>query len=177
MTPLNATHDPARTSWVASANDGVTDFPIQNLPFAVFRRTGSAEVFRGGVAIGDQIVDLAAATAAGVFTGLAQEAAVAASASTLNAFMAMGNAAWSALRAALSDALSTGSAHERALRACLPTSASNSARTTRCYPTTNGCRSATTAARRPWAPAGGSEHAARRDSALVRPMQATRLRT
>ena len=124
MTPLNATHDPARTSWVASANDGVTDFPIQNLPFAVFRRTGSAEVFRGGVAIGDQIVDLAAATAAGVFTGLAQEAAVAASASTLNAFMAMGNAAWSALRAALSDALSTGSAHERALRACLVPQAS-----------------------------------------------------
>ena len=124
MTPFNATHDPARTSWVASANDGVTDFPIQNLPFAVFRRTGSAEVFRGGVAIGDQIVDLAAATAAGVFTGLAQEAAVAASASTLNAFMAMGNAAWSALRAALSDALSTGSAHERALRACLVPQAS-----------------------------------------------------
>ena len=31
------------------------DFPIQNLPFAVFRRAGSGEGFRGGVAIGDQV--------------------------------------------------------------------------------------------------------------------------
>ncbi len=119
MTPLNATHDPARISWLASANDSVTDFPIQNLPFAVFRRTGSGEAFRGGVAIGDRIVDLAAASAAGVFAGAAQDAAVAASASTLNAFMAAGQTAWSALRAALSDALSAGSPREGALRACL----------------------------------------------------------
>ena len=57
---LNETHDPALTSWVASANTGQSDFPIQNLPFAVFRRQGTDEVFRGGVAIGDQIVDMAA---------------------------------------------------------------------------------------------------------------------
>ena len=37
MPTLNATHDPRLTSWVASANGGQTDFPIQNLPFAVFR--------------------------------------------------------------------------------------------------------------------------------------------
>ena len=36
------------------------DFPIQNLPFAVFRRAGSRESFRGGVAIGDQVLDLGA---------------------------------------------------------------------------------------------------------------------
>ena len=54
MPTLNATHDPRLTSWVASANGGQTDFPIQNLPFAVFRRRGSAEAWRGGVAIGDR---------------------------------------------------------------------------------------------------------------------------
>ena len=119
MTALNATHDPTLRSWVTSANDGKTDFPIQNLPFAVFRRAGSTESFRGGVAIGDLIVDLAAASATGVFSGVAQDAAAAASASALNAFMAMGQSAWSALRAALSDALRSGSAHEATLRPCL----------------------------------------------------------
>ena len=49
---MDATHDPARRSWVESANDGRTDFPIQNLPFGVFRRAGSSEVARVGVAIG-----------------------------------------------------------------------------------------------------------------------------
>ena len=68
-TTLNETHDPALRSWVASANAADTDFPIQNLPFAVFRRRGSGEAFRGGVAIGDRIVDLQAALAAGVFEG------------------------------------------------------------------------------------------------------------
>ena len=66
MHALNETHDPQLQSWVASANDGQTDFPIQNLPFAIFRRQGSNEAFRGGVAIGDQIVDMAAAVKAGV---------------------------------------------------------------------------------------------------------------
>ena len=55
------THDPARRSWVASANDPTTDFPIQNLPYARFRRKGKDEPWRIGVAIGDQIVDLAVA--------------------------------------------------------------------------------------------------------------------
>ena len=54
------THDPDARSWLASANAAGCDFPIQNLPFAVFRRAGGGEAFRGGVAIGDQVVDLAA---------------------------------------------------------------------------------------------------------------------
>ena len=40
MTMLNETHNPALQSWVASANKAGTDFPIQNLPFAVFRHKG-----------------------------------------------------------------------------------------------------------------------------------------
>jgi fumarylacetoacetase len=57
----DVTHDPARRSWVASANEPDTDFPIQNLPYARFRRKRSDEPWRIGVAIGDQIVDLAQA--------------------------------------------------------------------------------------------------------------------
>ncbi|MFM7226858.1 MAG: fumarylacetoacetase, partial [Betaproteobacteria bacterium] len=60
MSLLNETHDPTLSSWVASANLPGTDFPIQNLPFAVFRRKDSEEPFRGGVAIGDQLLDIAA---------------------------------------------------------------------------------------------------------------------
>ncbi len=114
-TTLNETHDPALRSWVASANAADTDFPIQNLPFAVFRRRGSGEAFRGGVAIGDRIVDLQAALAAGVFEGDARAAAQAACADSLNALMALGAAHWSALRLALSRALREGSAARAAL--------------------------------------------------------------
>lgn len=119
MHALNETHDPQLQSWVASANDGQTDFPIQNLPFAIFRRQGSNEAFRGGVAIGDQIVDMAAAVKAGVFTGDALEAAQAAAESTLNHLMGLGPQRLSHLRKQLSKALQTGSAQEAALQACL----------------------------------------------------------
>ncbi|MGC1305192.1 MAG: fumarylacetoacetase, partial [Caulobacteraceae bacterium] len=54
MTVLDRSHDPALTSWVASAN-GHSDFPIQNLPFGVFSPPGQGP--RGGVAIGDRILD------------------------------------------------------------------------------------------------------------------------
>ena len=74
MTSLNETHNPTLKSWVRSAHLSGCDFPIQNLPFAVFRRTGSAEAFRGGVAIGDQILDLAAVAQTGVFKGEAAAA-------------------------------------------------------------------------------------------------------
>ena len=119
MPELNDTHDPTLASWVESANAAGSDFPIQNLPFCVFRRAGSSETFRGGVAIGGDIVDLRAAHGAGVFDGPSAQAALACSAPSLNAFMAMGPAAWSALRGALSRALRHGSAHEAKLRGCL----------------------------------------------------------
>src|SRR5258706_115425 len=54
---LGDTHDPALTSWVESANDPATDFPIQNLPFGRFRRAGATE-WRIGIAIGDAVLDL-----------------------------------------------------------------------------------------------------------------------
>lgn len=119
MTSTNETHSPALRSWVASANAAGTDFPIQNLPFGVFRRFVSAETFRVGVAIGDQILDLTAAQAKSVFTGDADLAAQSCCAPTLNAYMALGLQAWSALRLALSRALREGYALQSALSTCL----------------------------------------------------------
>lgn len=119
MTRLNETHDPALECWVESALQPGTDFPLQNLPFAVFRRAGSGEAFRGGVAIGAEIVDLGAAHAAGVFDGIAARAAQAATGAHLNALMAMGPPASTALRLALSRALRRDSPLEERLRACL----------------------------------------------------------
>ena len=123
MTKLNETHDPALKSWVESANAQGTDFPIQNLPFGIFRRRGTSESFRTGVAIGDQILDIGAAQAAGAFSRQAARAAAACSAPTLNAFMALGPTAWSALRLALSQALRDGSPQADKLRTCLVASA------------------------------------------------------
>ena len=119
MTLLNETHDPALRSWVASANLAGSDFPIQNLPFAVFRRRGTLKAFRGGVAIGDQILDLAALVAAGVFSAEAATAVQAGAQDKLNALMALGANAWSALRLALSRALREGAAGQGQLAACL----------------------------------------------------------
>ena len=48
-------------SWIETANDPEGDFPLANLPYGVFSVNGDAP--RCGVAIGDQILDLAAATA------------------------------------------------------------------------------------------------------------------
>ncbi len=121
---LNETHDPALASWVATANAPSSDFPIQNLPFGVFRRTGHAEPFRGGIAIGDQIVDLAAVVATGAlgeaaFGATAAHAAAAACGPALNELMAAGPEVTSALRLALSRALRRGSAQQSLLEPCL----------------------------------------------------------
>lgn len=115
MSLINETHNINLTSWVESANVDNCDFPIQNLPFAEFRCKGSDEAFRGGVAIGDQVIDLAKLSKLNVLTGDAKTAADAASEATLNTFMGLGKQYWSALRLALSKALRAGSEHQQAL--------------------------------------------------------------
>jgi fumarylacetoacetase len=119
MYEINETHSPALRSWVDSANAAGSDFPIQNLPFGVFRRINGDEQFRGGVAIGDQILDLAAASHSQVFDGAAAEALQACADSTLNALMALGPQSWASLRAALSQALRDGAPQAAKLRSCL----------------------------------------------------------
>jgi len=103
---IDETHNPARRSWVTSAN-GHPDFPIQNLPFGIFSPRGGAP--RGGVAIGVYIVDLPAALAAGLFAGEAEVAADAASGPNLNPLLALGPAPRRALRRCLSALLEEGS--------------------------------------------------------------------
>ena len=103
-TPLDDTHDPQRRSWVASAH-GHTDFPLQNLPHGVFTTSHDASP-RGGVAIGDRVLDLAAAVRAGLFAREAADAAALAAAPRLNAFLAAGVEARRALRARLFALLS-----------------------------------------------------------------------
>ena len=109
---IDATHDPARTSWVASAN-GHSDFPIQNLPFGIFSPPGGQP--RGGVAIGDEILDLAAALELGLFEGIAKDAAQAAAGATLNALFALGTAPRAALRACLVRLLAANGAERATL--------------------------------------------------------------
>ncbi|WP_295985834.1 fumarylacetoacetase [uncultured Variovorax sp.] len=118
---LNHTHDAHARSWVESANAPDSDFPIQNLPHAVFRRAGSADAFRGGVAIGDQVLDLAALVTKEQLEGLALEAAKAAALPALNDFFALGDGAWKAVRHALFDLLKNDApiAAVQAVRECL----------------------------------------------------------
>ncbi len=105
---LDATHDPALRSWVESANASGTDFPIQNLPFGVFRRRGSRGEGSPAVAIGDRVVDLAACARGGVIAGVAAAAAEFMNDAALNRFMAQGGELARALRSALVELLEEG---------------------------------------------------------------------
>jgi fumarylacetoacetase len=118
-TLLDETHDPQARSWVESANRVDGEFPIQNLPFAVFRRNDPADEFRGGVAIGDQIVDLAALAKLGLFEAQAARGVDAGARSSLNSLMQLGPPVWSAVRRALFEGLREGSNLQSGLRSCL----------------------------------------------------------
>ena len=117
---LDHTHDATARSWVTSANAPSGDFPIQNLPFGVFRPQGTSEPFRGGVAIGNQILDLAALARTQRLDGLAADALSACAGESLNPLLALGSPAWRALRRALFDALhERNGANAERLAACL----------------------------------------------------------
>lgn len=91
MAVLDETHDPDRKSWVSSANSDGTDFPVQNLPFGVYRKQGVDEPFRICTAIGDQVFDLAAIDGP--------------EGTTLNELAAAGKSVWRDLRKRLFAAL------------------------------------------------------------------------
>lgn len=116
---MNETHDPGLKSWLPSAGATGADFTIQNLPIGVFKRAGRDEALRGGIAIGDQIIDLPRALAAGVFEGAAAAAATACARDTLNDYLALGQDAWHALRLSVSRGLREGAQAREKLTACL----------------------------------------------------------
>ncbi len=108
---VDETHDAGLTSWVESAN-GHPDFPIQNLPFGAFRHEGEQRL---GVAIGDAILDLAAACDAGLLEAV-PESHAALDAPVLNELMALPLAARERLRHALSRLLRADTAEGRTAR-------------------------------------------------------------
>ena len=58
MININETHDQNLKSWVESANDPNTDFPIQNLPFCTFKHTSTEFGSSLGIRIGNEVIDL-----------------------------------------------------------------------------------------------------------------------
>jgi fumarylacetoacetase len=116
---LDHTHDAALRSWVESANAEDCDFPVQNLPFGAFRRSGQDEPLRIGVAIGDQVLDLRQAREQCPWGAGIDELLAPLAAGDLNRFMAQGSGARRTLRAALSHALAEGSDQGPFLELCL----------------------------------------------------------
>lgn len=104
MYALNATHSPDLVSWVESANQPETDFPIQNLPYCVFQTPGNPASI--GIGIGDQILNLRACGESGLlnprFASVSQQP-------TLNQLMALPPTEQSQLRERIVELLSEGS--------------------------------------------------------------------
>ncbi|MCK6429350.1 MAG: fumarylacetoacetase [Burkholderiaceae bacterium] len=101
---IDETHDPALASWVESANDPASDFPIQNLPFGRFRTSREAP-WRIGMAIGDQVLDL--------------QAAALIETQDMNALMSAGPERRRAIRLAASRGLRRGAAQQSRFAAAL----------------------------------------------------------
>ena len=116
---LDVTHDPTVRSWVESAN-GHQDFPLPNLPFGVFSdgvADGAAP--RGGIRIGEMILDLGLLADSGLLTGEALTAAQLASSATLNAFFAAGGGPRQALRTRVHALLTMGAPERDAVKGFL----------------------------------------------------------
>jgi fumarylacetoacetase len=99
---MDSTHDPNLTTWIESANLPGADFPIQNLPYASFRKRDEERI-RVGVAIGDMVLDASQALGIG----------------SLTAVMAMSRTERTGLRRRFSELLASYS--PAAERAILPT--------------------------------------------------------
>ncbi len=103
---LDETHDPKIQSWVESANVADADFPVQNLPFGVFRRRNASAKATVGVAIGDRILDIHGLLGHCYLADEKLRAAANACASdSLHSLMALGTAARKALRRRLHTTL------------------------------------------------------------------------
>jgi fumarylacetoacetase len=116
---LDATHDPALHSWVPSANDPNSDFPLQNLPFGRFRRRHTDEPWRIGVAIGDQVLDLSLALAQCPWDRALEPLLQPLATGDLGPLMAQGSKARQSVRQAISAALREGSEQGPFLELCL----------------------------------------------------------
>ena len=108
MHTVNQTHDASLKSWIQSANDPGTDFPIQNLPFCVFHHSSDGATI--GVGIGDQILNLKRAAGLGLLSDNFVETV---SQPTLNSLMGVASSDQSRLCAAISELLSESTNSDR----------------------------------------------------------------
>src|SRR5579885_1591647 len=99
MSAADNTTDPRLESWLAVAPG--SDFPIQNLPFGIFKVAGGLP--RIGVALGDKVLDVYAACESGLLDGCCDAELL--QAPVLNPFLAAGRPAWRAVRERLSQLL------------------------------------------------------------------------
>ena len=98
----SAATDMALTSFIELPPD--SDFPIQNLPYGIFKPRGGAA--RAGVAIGSSILDLSVLEELGRFREVTTERIF--STDSLNGFMGLGRPAWREVRKILQELLSAG---------------------------------------------------------------------
>lgn len=103
--------------WIASANAPDSDFPIQNLPYGVFRYREQRHI---GVAIGNQILDLHVCALKGLFLELSEQIQTACRLEKLNPLMALGAEAWAALRKRVTELLSGGEPRQQVEEALVP---------------------------------------------------------
>lgn len=105
MSSLNATHDKNLKSWVETANSKQSEFPIQNLPFGIFKLIGSEDIGQACIGIGDQIVVLERLLQHSILFGKAKVAALKSRGGVLNPLMELGQDYWSELRKQVSNFL------------------------------------------------------------------------
>ncbi len=103
-----------KKSWVESANSADTPFPLNNLPYGVFSVEGDES--RCGVAIGDMILDMAAAEEAGLVE-ISEDPVF--DVPFWNEVMELGPEAWTALRARLEQLLAENSTERDAVEPLL----------------------------------------------------------
>jgi fumarylacetoacetase len=106
-----------RLSWIESANDPISDFPLQNLPYGIFQHEGKSHLC---TAIGDRILDLNGCAIGGLLADLSQPVAEACTATSLNPLLALGPTAWTALRKRLTDLLAADARDSSLQRRLLP---------------------------------------------------------
>jgi fumarylacetoacetase len=107
------------SSWVESANEEETDFPLANLPFGVFEAADNDNRASIGVAIGDRILNLHSCARRGLLRLLPPETREACQSHSLNVLMALGREHWSAVRRRVTELLQADSAESEFAAPCL----------------------------------------------------------
>ena len=99
---MDPTTDPTKKSFIPVSEH--SHFPIQNLPYGVFKSSNS-EKPRVGVAIGDYVLDLSVLESEGYFEDIYPKENHFFSESTLNKFISQNRTLWKKVRSKISHLL------------------------------------------------------------------------